>query len=107
MRACAGVAVVSTFTTLRDAGRAHYGPLAVLAGNRFDSLAHVRELSVPLFVAHGDRDEIVPFVLGERLFAAAREPKRFLRAAGKHHNDVFEAPGLLEAIVAFAREVTA
>jgi len=104
-RPCAGVAVVSTFTSLRDAGRAHYGPLAVLAGNRFDSLARVRELSVPLFVAHGDRDEIVPFVLGERLFAAAREPKRFLRAAGKHHNDVFEAPGLLDAIAAFAREV--
>src|SRR5207249_1851114 len=73
VRACAGVAVVSTFTSLRDAGRAHYGPLAVLAGNRFDSLARVRELSVPLFVAHDDRDEIVPFVLGERLFAAARE----------------------------------
>jgi len=107
VRPCAGVAVVSTFTTLRDAGRAHYGPLAVLAGSRFDSLARVRALSLPILVAHGDRDEVVPFGLGERLFAAAREPKRFVRAAGAHHNDVFEAPGLLEAIVAFAREVTA
>jgi len=106
-RSCAGVAVVSTFTTLREAGRAHYGPLAVLAGGRFDSLARVRELSVPTLVAHGDRDEVVPFALGERLFAAAREPKRFFRAAGRHHNDVFDAPGLLDAIAAFAREVTA
>jgi len=106
-RPCAGVAVVSTFTTLRDAGRAHYGPLAVLAGNRFDSLACVRTLSLPMFVAHGDRDEVVPFVLGERLFAAAREPKRFFRAAGAHHNDVFETPGLIDAIAAFAREVAA
>jgi len=107
VRPCAGVAVVSTFTTLRDAGRAHYGPLALLAGERFDSLARVRGLSVPIFVAHGDRDEVVPFVLGERLFAAAREPKRFFRVPGGHHNDVFDAPGLLEAIVASAREVTA
>ena len=107
IRPCAGVAVVSTFTTLRDAGRAHYGPLAVLAGNRFDSLARVRALSLPLFVAHGDRDEVVRFALGERLFAAANQPKRFFRAAGAHHNDVFETPGLIDAIAAFAREVAA
>ena len=107
VRPCAGVAVVSTFTTLRDVGRAHYGPLGLLAGDRFDSLARVRGLSVPMFVAHGDRDEVVPFALGERLFAAANEAKRFLRAAGRHHNDVFDAPGLLDAIATFAREVTA
>ncbi len=104
-RPCAGVAVVSTFTSLRDVARVHYGPLAALAGDRFDSLARVRRLSVPLFVAHGDRDEIVPFTLGERLFAAANEPKRFFRAAGAHHNDVFGSPGLLDAIATFARAV--
>ncbi len=107
VRPCAGVAVVSTFTTMRDVGRAHYGPLALLAGDRFDSLARVRTLSVPVFVAHGDQDEIVPFALGEALFAAAREPKRFFRVAGAAHNDVFDAPGLVDAIVAFARRVAA
>ena len=105
VRPCAGVAVVSTFTTMRDVARAHYGPLAFLAGDRFDSRARVGALSVPLLVAHGDRDEVVPFVLGEQLFAAAKEPKRFFRAAGAHHNDVFAAPRLLDAIAAFAREV--
>ena len=54
VRPCAGVAVVSTFTTLHDAGRAHYGPLALLAGDRFDSLARVRGLAGPIFVAHGE-----------------------------------------------------
>ena len=107
VRPCAGVAVVSTFTTMRDVGRAHYGPLALLAGDRFDSLERVRTLAVPVFVAHGDRDEIVPFALGETLFAAAREPKRFFRAPGAAHNDVFDAPGLVDAIVAFARQVAA
>jgi hypothetical protein len=103
-RPVAGVAVVSTFTTMRDVGWRHYGPLALLAGDRFDSLGRVRGLSVPLLVAHGDRDELVPFELGERLYAAAPGPKRFFRAAGAHHNDVFEAPGLLDAIAGFARE---
>ena len=31
----------------------------------------------------------------------------FFRAAGMYHNEVFDAPGLLDAIAAFAREVTA
>lgn len=102
-RHCAAVAVVSTFTTMRDVARAHFGPLALLSGKRFNSLAHVAELSVPILVAHGDRDEIVPFALGKQLFNAAQQPKRFFRAKGAHHNDVFAAPGLIEAIADFAR----
>ncbi len=102
-RPLAGVAVVSTFTTLGDVARRHYGALAALAGGRFDSLTRVPLLPVPIFVAHGDEDEIVPFALGERLYAAAPEPKRFFRAAGARHNDVFGAPGLLDAIAEFAR----
>jgi fermentation-respiration switch protein FrsA (DUF1100 family) len=105
-RPCAGVAVVSTFTCMRDVARYHYGPLGLLAGSRFDSLPRLRALVVPLLVAHGERDEVVPFALGERLFAAAREPKRFFRAAAAHHNDVFSAPGLLDAIADFARAAT-
>ena len=105
-RPCAGVAVVSTFTRMRDVARHHYGPFGMLAGNRFDSLARLPGLAVPVFAAHGDADEVVPFALGERLFAAAREPKRFFRAAGAHHNDVFSSPGLVEAIGTFARQAT-
>jgi hypothetical protein len=106
-RPCAGVTVVSTFTCLRDVARHHVGPLAVLAGDQFDVLARIRDLAVPILVAHGDRDDIVPFELGQRLFAAANEPKRFFRVVGANHNDVFAWPGLIEAIAEFARAVTA
>jgi len=102
-RPCAGVAVVSTFTTLNDVARVHYGALAALTGSRFDSLSRIRLLQVPVLIAHGDADELVPFALGETLYAAAPEPKRFFRAAGAHHNDVFGAPGLLDAVAEFAR----
>ena len=101
-RPCAGVAVVSTFTSLADVARRHYGPLGSLARGRFDSLALVPRLRVPILVAHGDLDEIVPFALGETLYAAAPEPKRFFRAEGAHHNDIFAHPGLLDAVAAFA-----
>jgi uncharacterized protein len=104
-RPCAGLAVVSTFTSLADAGRSHYGPFARLASGRFDSRSRIGALRAPFFAAHGDLDEVVPFHLGESLFAAAPEPKRFFRAAGRRHNDVFGAPGLVAAIAAFAREL--
>jgi hypothetical protein len=104
-RPCAGVVVVSPFTTLAEVARRHYGPLGALAGSRFDAIGKVPKLTVPLLVAHGDRDEIVPFELGERLFAAAPEPKRFLRVRGAHHNDVFDSRELLDAIADFARDV--
>ncbi len=103
-RPCAGVAVVSTFTRLRDVARVHYGPLAFLAGDRFDSLARVGELRVPFFAAHGEQDEIVPFALGKRLAAAAPEPRRFMPVPDRGHNDVFGDPALIDAIAAFARE---
>jgi uncharacterized protein len=103
-RPCAGVVLVSPFTRISDVARHHYGPLGLLAGRRFDSLTRAPGLGVPVFVAHGDADEIVPIALGERLFAALRAPKRFFRAVGAHHNDVFSSPGLLTAIAAFARD---
>jgi fermentation-respiration switch protein FrsA (DUF1100 family) len=104
-RPCAGVVVVAPFTSLADVAWRHYGPLGMLAGSRFDALANVTRLTVPLLIVHGDRDEVVPFELGERLFAAAREPKRFVRARGAHHNDVFDAPAVVDTIAAFAHEV--
>jgi len=103
-RRCGAVVAVSTFTRLADVARRHYGPLAALVGDRFDSQARLARVSAPVLIAHGDQDEIVPLELGERLFAAASEPRRFLRIAGAGHDDVLGHPGLLDAVAAFARE---
>ena len=81
--------------------------LGSIAGNRFDSLERISRVSAPILVAHGDQDEIVPFELGERLFAAAPEPKRFFRVSGADHNDALERAVLLDAIAEFAREAVA
>jgi uncharacterized protein len=103
-RRCGAVIAVSSFTRLADVARRHYGPLGSLAGDRFDSLARLPRVSAPVLVAHGDRDEIVPFELGERLFAAVPTRKRFVRIAGAAHNDALGRPALLDAVAEFARE---
>lgn len=46
---------------------------------------------------HGDRDGVIPFAPGQRLFTAARGPKRFFTIAGGDHNEVDPPPRRLPA----------
>jgi fermentation-respiration switch protein FrsA (DUF1100 family) len=61
--------------------------------SRFDSLHKIRDVQAPILIVHGTRDEVVPFAMGQQLFAAAPEPKRFYSIAGAGHNNVLEAGG--------------
>jgi fermentation-respiration switch protein FrsA (DUF1100 family) len=41
-------------------------------------------------IYHGDADRVVPFALGQRLYAKAGEPKAFVRFEGGHHSDLYD-----------------
>jgi fermentation-respiration switch protein FrsA (DUF1100 family) len=77
----------STFTSLPAVANDAL-PLwpGLLMFNRYNSLTKIGSYHGPLLMAHGDQDEIVPFAQGEELFAAANEPKRFMRIPGGDHN---------------------
>ncbi|WP_137894866.1 alpha/beta hydrolase [Ramlibacter sp. 2FC] len=60
-------------------------PARWLARYHYDTLEAVSRLACPVFIAHSRQDEIVPFRHGQRLFAAASEPKVFLEMAGGHN----------------------
>lgn len=85
-RAVKGLVIECSFSSMRDMARKYYPwvPGWVVL-NRFDALSAVRSAVCPkLFIASVD-DEIVPYALGEKLFAAAREPKRFVQLRGSHN----------------------
>ncbi|HEX6884519.1 MAG TPA: alpha/beta hydrolase [Planctomycetota bacterium] len=86
-RPCAALILESAFTSIPDMAAEVYPflPARLLARIRYDNLAKVVRLGVPLLVVHSPQDEIVPFAHGERLLAAAREPKRLLRTGGGHN----------------------
>ena len=87
-RQLGGVIVESTFSSLADEARSVVGfPGAWIAGDALDSVDAVSELRAPLLSIHGDRDTIVPFALGRKLYEAAPEPKRFETIVGAGHND--------------------
>jgi uncharacterized protein len=79
----------STFSSLPDAAAYHYPflPVRWLMRTRFDSAAKIGRYHGPLLQAHGDADTIVPLQFGQKLFAAANEPKQFLLMPGHDHND--------------------
>jgi fermentation-respiration switch protein FrsA (DUF1100 family) len=85
----------SPFTSIPDMARAVYPFLPVwpLVRTRYDNLAKVSRLRMPLLVLHGDRDDVVPFAQGRRVFEAAPEPKRFFAIPGASHNDTYLVGG--------------
>jgi len=68
-------------------------PIGPLLSAKFDVIAKVGKITAPLLVLHGDQDEIIPFEQGQRVFAAARQPKQFYPIKGANHNDTFIAGG--------------
>jgi fermentation-respiration switch protein FrsA (DUF1100 family) len=56
-------------------------------------VACVARLEVPVSVAHGDRDLVVPVRMGQRVFAAARLKGVTLIVRGAGHCDVAERAG--------------
>ncbi|MEX2200680.1 MAG: alpha/beta hydrolase [Dongiaceae bacterium] len=83
----AGVILDSPFTSVPALAAEKYPwvPVDALLRTRFDNLARIGELRVPLLILHGERDPIVPVSHGRRLLAAAGEPKTGIFLPGIGH----------------------
>jgi hypothetical protein len=84
-----GLVLESGFARGRDVFRGDpvLSFLGLFASYRFDTAALLQGVNRPTLVIHGDRDVVVRFEEGERLFRAIRSPKRFHRVPGGGHND--------------------
>ncbi|MGE5192107.1 MAG: alpha/beta hydrolase [Deltaproteobacteria bacterium] len=94
-----GLVLRSTFTRLADVAAWHapWLPVRWLLLDRYPSVERIGEVAVPILIFHGRRDAIVPFALGEQLFAAAPAksssgiPRRFIALETADHNDLLLA----------------
>ena len=84
-----GLILDRTFTSIPDVGESFVPvlPIQWLMVNRYDSLSKIKNYHGPLLQFHGDKDSVVPYELGQKLFAAANEPKQFVRIPGGDHLD--------------------
>jgi pimeloyl-ACP methyl ester carboxylesterase len=112
----AGLVLRSTFSSMVDAGRAHFPwlPVRLLLRDRYPSDKYIRSVTCPLLFVHGNADEVVPYELGRKLHAAAPEksasgrPKEFITVEGAGHNGVLIGTGSEseQALAKFLRDVS-
>ena len=83
-------------------------PAHRMVASRFDLAKRLKVVEVPVLVLHGDGDKVISFDLGEAVYRAAKEPKRFYRIVGADHNDTYQVggEGYFETLTQFVREAT-
>jgi uncharacterized protein len=77
-----------------------YLPVRLLMKDQFRSDAHIDKVTAPVLILHGARDAIVPFAMGEEVFAATKAPKHIVRFLDGGHEDL-DAQGALHAVGRF------
>jgi fermentation-respiration switch protein FrsA (DUF1100 family) len=93
-RQCSGLILKTPFTSIPDMGRFVVRlPVTWLVKHRYDNLAKIPQINMPLLVVHGTADRVVPFEHGWRLFQAAKDPKRFFRVEGADHSEIWSRSG--------------
>ena len=86
----AALILESSFSSVRDMA-SRVLPLIshlVYLRFRFNSESRIKKIAVPVLVLHSPDDEIIPFELGQKVFASANAPKYFYELTGGH-NDGF------------------
>jgi pimeloyl-ACP methyl ester carboxylesterase len=86
--------LVAPYASLVDAAASHVGwlPMSLVVPDRFATLEKAPSLRLPTLVAHGDRDDVIPFAQG-RSVANAIAGARFYVVRGAAHNDVYDRGG--------------
>jgi fermentation-respiration switch protein FrsA (DUF1100 family) len=102
----AGLILESTFSSGRDVARLAYPylPVQFILRSKFNTIDKIPHIGVPLLQMHGNKDRVIAFQLGKKLFEAAREPKEFYVIEGSDHNDTYIVGGkeYLEKVRSFA-----
>ncbi len=78
------------FTSIVDMARltAPWIPARLLLRSRFASIDKIGGIEAPVLLLHGALDELVPAWMSEKLYAAAREPKRLCVLERAAHGDL-------------------
>lgn len=97
-RPVAGLALGAPYTSTVEvaAERYWYLPVYQLMKDQFLSETFIKKVKAPLLVLHGTDDRTIPFRFGERLFAAANEPKQIIRVEGSGHPVIFRTQSIVE-----------
>jgi pimeloyl-ACP methyl ester carboxylesterase len=88
----------SPFSSAREMGTRMYLPglgafWNLISRVHFDTVRRVRSIASPVWVAHGDKDFVIPVYMGRAVYAAAGRKGELLVVHRAGHNDVADVGG--------------
>lgn len=101
-----GLVLLSTFTSIADVGAEllWWLPVRWLNTIKYDTVAKLPRVKVPVLVMHSRDDRLVRFHHAQKNFAVANEPKLFYEIAGGHNYTLALEPELVaEALEKFVK----
>jgi fermentation-respiration switch protein FrsA (DUF1100 family) len=83
----AALLLEAPYSSVVDVAAARYwfAPVRALIRHQFNAIADVGKVKMPILIQHGTEDTTVPYIFGQKLFAAAPEPKEFVTVEGAGH----------------------
>jgi fermentation-respiration switch protein FrsA (DUF1100 family) len=87
----AGLILESPFTAMADVAQLviPYAPTKYLVRDSFRSDADIAAVKMPIVWMHGTDDQLIPYAMGEALYAQVRGPKCYLRIDGGDHDHLW------------------
>jgi len=73
----AGIILESPFTSMEKAAKIYYPylPVKLLLKDKYKTDEKILNVNSPILVMHGEKDKIVPFHMGKKIFDLAKNPK--------------------------------
>ncbi len=87
-----GLILEVPFSSLQEIAVKQYPfvPVKYLLKDRFMNIEKIGNISAPLIILHGNKDQVIPFYSAEELFKAAKEPKKFINFPDGEHNNLYD-----------------
>lgn len=103
-----GVVLENAYTSMHDLARKRYPAMPIPASfihDKYDSLLIAPKLNSPVLQLHAAKDLTVPISFGKRLYSSIDAtnvaPKKWVKINGVGHNNIYDAPETLQAVITF------
>jgi len=72
-----GIILESPFTSIANAAKIYYPylPVNIILKDRYDSIGKIKNITTPILIMHGKKDNIIPQKMGLELYEKANQPK--------------------------------
>ena len=78
--------LMSPFTSIKDVVAEHVGLLKILLAERFRNIDNMRLVKSPIFIIHGKKDKLVPFIHSFNLVKECKAPYKLVNPEEMTHN---------------------